>query len=85
MKPKILVGADEACLNLVYEKLEVPAEEFYPCTTIGVIHNNELIMTAVFHQYRQTKNGSMVEVYCCGKRVLNGAIGIYLGIIQLSF
>ena len=62
MKPKILVGADQACLNLVYEKLEVPAEEFYPCFSIGVIHNNELIMAAIFHQYRATKFGSMIEV-----------------------
>ena len=62
MNPKIIIGADDACLRLVNEKLEVPAEEFFPCFTIGVIHNNELIMTAVFHQYRQTKRGSMVEV-----------------------
>ena len=54
MRPKILFGANQACLDLVYEKLEVPAEEFYPCNTIGVIHNNELIMHSVYLPSIQT-------------------------------
>ena len=62
MRPKIIVGADDACLKLCCENFEISPEEFYPCTTIGVMVDNELALGVIYHQYRKTRNGAMVEV-----------------------
>ena len=62
MTPKIIVGADNACLKLVCDKFEIEPREFFPCTTIGVMVDNELALGVIYHQYKQTRKGSMVEV-----------------------
>ena len=82
-RPVTVTGMDALVTRFVAAKLDVPAADLQPCTTIGVVLDDALIAGTVFYQYRANPHGGTIEVCFaaetprwCTRRVL-GALFAY--------
>ena len=61
MTPITLGGADEAVAQWVAKQLDIPIEDFLPCSACGVILGGEIIAGVVYSNYRELTQGSTME------------------------